>query len=131
MPDEVRRFVARCVHSVAEMEALVALQRERGRSWTDAELAPVLGAPPDEAGRILFDLMARGLLRLTNNAPLAYRYDPRDPEVRRAADTLAALQATRRAAVLDLVASRPRESLRLFADAFRVRPAPRRDQRRE
>lgn len=131
VPVEVRKLVYRCIPSVAELEALVTVQREPRRSWTGADVARALGFETNEAGRILFDLMAGGLLRLTAMTPPTYQYDPNDGALRQTADTLCALYASHRGAVMALVTSRPTASVLLFADAFRIRPAtpPRPDER--
>jgi hypothetical protein len=121
VPEDVRRFLNRRVRSVAELEVLLFLRCRRERGWTATDLAAELGVDEGAAGRLMFDLMARRLLRLSRYAPPTYEYGPGPPELVRTLDRLAALHAAHPQALLSLVAAPDDRIVRLFADAFRIR----------
>jgi hypothetical protein len=121
IPDDAHRLVAQRIHSTHELELLLLLRQLPEQGWTDRDAAAAVRVGSDAAARMLFDLMARGLLRLVNNAPLTYRYDPASPELARAVDAVAAAHAAAPAAVRALIRRPAPPSLRQFADAFRLR----------
>jgi hypothetical protein len=118
---DVRRFLYANIRSVPELELLLLLRQHADRARTAEELATALGLAQPPLERMLFDLMARGLLTPTRVLPIAYRYGPRAPETARAVDRLAELYPDHRLAVGQLIRDREDESLRLFSDAFRLR----------
>jgi hypothetical protein len=115
VPDDVRRFLRRTVCSAAELDAVLLMYGRPGREWSAAALAAWLGVDEEAAGRLLFELMARRVLRLHRFAPLAYVYDP-PPELRRAVERLAELHATRPGALRALLAAPESRPARLLAD---------------
>ena len=121
IPDDARRLVAQRIHSAPELELLLLVRQLPEQDWTDRDIAQALRGDADHAARILFDLMARGLLRLVKNAPLTYRYDPTSLEIARAVDAVVAAHAAAPEAVRALIRRPASTSLRQFADAFRLR----------
>jgi hypothetical protein len=120
VPEDVRRLLQASIRSIAELELLLALRRDHSRAWTAAEAAGALGLETKATERMLFDLMARGLLTVSRVPPLAYRFSPRTPELRATVGRLGELYAAHRLAIASLVDQRPDESLRRFSDAFRL-----------
>jgi hypothetical protein len=121
IPADVRHLLHTAVRSIADLELLLQLRRDPGRSWTAPEAAKTLYLDPKATERMLFDLMARGFLTVSRVPPLAYQYSPRTAELRATIGRLADLYTTRRVTVMNLIFERPDESLRLFSDAFRLR----------
>lgn len=121
LPHDVRRLVSRDVKSVAELEALLFLFEHRSRDWSAEEMADVVQTDAAGAERVMFDLMARGLLKATWAPLTRYQFAPTSPELRQTVHRLAELYPTRRLAIIELVAAGPSRSLRLFSDAFRLR----------
>jgi hypothetical protein len=121
IPDDVRHLLETGIRSVVELELLLALRQQHGRAWTPEEAAQALDVDVRPTERMLFDLMARGLIAVVHVVPIAYQYAPRTPELRATIGRLADLYAARRLAVASLIGQRPADSLRLFSDAFRLR----------
>lgn len=122
LPDEVRRFIAGNLSSVAQLEMLLLLREQREREWTVEEVSHDLyGAA---AGMVdpLNDLVSKGLAYVTHAPEPRFRYrpdhgGPLDDVVARVADTY----KQRRVAVITLIHSRPADLARNFAEAFRFR----------
>jgi hypothetical protein len=117
IPGDVRRLVQTRIRSISELELLFALRRDHARGWSVDEAAGALDLDHQAAERMLFDLMARGLLTVSRVTPLAYQFNPTTHQLRATIDRLAELYATRRPAVMHLVLERPDQRLRLFSGA--------------
>lgn len=120
--EDLERFVAEHIHSLHQLEVLLLLQRTAPRAWTAAQVAAELRTNPTSAATTLADLTRRGLLKAVGQEP-TYAYAPDTPDMDAAVVALAQMYEERRHAVIDLVYSKPDklESIRAFADAFRVR----------
>ena len=59
-PAEIEQFIGQHVESLAQLESLLALRREPGRSWSCAELARQLYVTTDVCAGIVGDLERRG-----------------------------------------------------------------------
>jgi hypothetical protein len=122
LPDDVRRFIAGNISSVAQLEVLLLLRAEREREWTADEVSRALYAAEGGMAGQLHDLVSKGLAYLTQAPDARFRYrpnadDPLDDVVAR----LANLYKERRVAVISLIYSEPVDKARSFADAFRLR----------
>jgi hypothetical protein len=125
LPEDVHRFIAEHIHSVEQMEALVALRRAGERAWDATALGRALYTTPEAAGQRLKELAA---LRLLETVPMptpapapGFRYQPATPELARLADDVIAAYEKRRVTVISLIYSKPHANVQAFADAFRLR----------
>jgi hypothetical protein len=118
---EVRRFLAEHVESVLELEGLLLLAADAGRSWTAAGVARELRVDAAWAGPQLSRLCERGVLHCEQGPDPAYRFAPRGPEIDQVVRELADAYATRRVTVISLIFAKPIDKLKSFADAFRIR----------
>lgn len=122
LPDEVRRFIAGNLSSVAQLELLLLLRDDREREWTVEEVSRALyGAAAGMADQ-LNDLVSKGLAYVTHAPDARFCYRPRagdglDEVVGRVAETY----KERRVAVITLIYSQPVDAARTFAEAFRFR----------
>lgn len=122
LPDEVRRFIAGNLSSVAQLELLLLLREDREREWTVEEVSRALyGAAAGMADQ-LNDLVSQGLVYVTHAPEPRFRFrpsagDPLDVLVGRVAETY----KERRVAVITLIYSQPVDAARTFAEAFRFR----------
>jgi DNA-binding IclR family transcriptional regulator len=121
IPADVRRLVYGSLATVPHLEVLLLLRQLAPDAVTAEELAKRVGLKPAALERTMFELMAHGLLVAAHGMPIAYRYGPRTPELAGSVGRLAELYDKARLKVTGLILDREHESLRLFADAFRLR----------
>jgi DNA-binding MarR family transcriptional regulator len=123
-PAEIEQFIGQHVESLAQLETLLLLRREPGRSWTGADLSRQLYVTPDVCTSIITDLERRGfVLRDAANADLV-RYRSAGDVTDQLIDQLASLYHQRRVAVITQIYSKPVKKVQTFADAFRLRREP-------
>jgi hypothetical protein len=120
-PDEVQRFLAEHISSVAQLEVLLLLRRQREREWTPSEVAKELYTTPEMVADQLGDLQRRGLLSVADGSDPHYRFWPTTPELDGQITRLDAIYRERRVAVITFIYSQPLDKVRTFADAFRLR----------
>jgi hypothetical protein len=120
VPENVRRFVFEHIHSVAQLEVLLHLRRDRGERSAHP-IGRELRLPDELVAAHLEDLEQRGLLRSRPATERLYRYDPSTGALADAVDGLATAYEVQRARVVDMIFSKPQEALMEFADAFRLR----------
>ena len=123
-PAQIEQFIGQHVESLAQLETLLALRREPGRSWSCAELARQLYVTTDVCAGIVGDLERRGFaLRDAADVDLI-RYRSAGAETDQLIDQLAGLYQERRVAVITQIYSKPVKKVQTFADAFRFRREP-------
>jgi hypothetical protein len=121
IPDHVRRFIVEMLDSVPELEAVLLLSTHRDRPWSVKEAGARLYVSETVAAHVLNALADRGVLAM--EGPL-YRYAPIRPELDVVVQDLASTYATNLIAVTRLIHGKPTDSVRQFADAFRLRKEP-------
>jgi hypothetical protein len=121
LPDVVRALLER-IASISELETLLLLHRTAPAEWSAEGVAGELRIERSGAERQLAALATRDLLAL-RQAPGVdhYRYAPGSDELDRAVEALASCYEKRRVSVVHTLYSKPNDSIRVFADAFRVR----------
>ena len=112
----MRVFLLEHIDSVAQLEALLLMRRER-TPLPVAAVARALYVPEQAAAEELAALAARGLVTAEEGA---WRYAPATPETAARVDELAATYARALIPVTNIVHGNPLR-LRRFADAFRFR----------
>jgi hypothetical protein len=118
VPEAVRQLIADSIDSIAEVEAILLLRRERTRAWNVEEAGKRLYISDTLSRYVLNVLTERGVLSEENGL---FRYDPRTPELDSTIAALATAYSTNLVAVTHLVHGKPAESVREFARAFRLR----------
>ena len=121
LPDLVTRLVADRIDSIAQLEVLLLLFRAAPRAWTAPEVASELRIDGAWAAEQLAVLRDRQLLGQRAPDSGLHVFAPATPELAKAVDALAACYADRRVALVALLYSRPSDTIRAFADAFRIR----------
>jgi predicted ArsR family transcriptional regulator len=108
---------------VYELEALLIVSGQPGREWRAPDLSQALYIAPAAARDQLARLQACGLLRRVGgpDAEPAFRYEPGDPGLVATVAELAVEYAQRRVRVIELIYSRPSDSVRSFAHAFKFK----------
>lgn len=117
IPRSIRKFIARHIDSVGQLEALLLLRSVPGEAWEVARVASRLYVGEADAGEMLDRLCRDGLLARTGEA---YRYGCRTEELRGLVDELAQLYARQLIPISNLIHAKSRR-IRAFADAFRFR----------
>jgi hypothetical protein len=123
-PAEIEQFIGQHIESLAQLETLLLLRREPGRSWSCADLARQLYVTADVCTGIVTDLQRRGFLLLDAANVDLIRYRSAGPETDQLIDQLAELYQQRRVAVITQIYSKPVKKVQTFADAFRFRREP-------
>jgi hypothetical protein len=116
---ELRQFVTQHIESLAQLEALLQLQREPSREWDCAELSRALYITDDMCQGLVADLERRRLVARSGDGK--FRYESSNPGVDRQLAELGRLYRERRVAVITEIYSRPVKRVQTFADSFRLR----------
>ena len=119
LPPEVLELIARQVESMEQLETLLLLHAEPGRSFTAADIAERLTLEPASAARTADLLEGRHLLE-RGAAPDSWRYAA-GTTFHAAVESLAHAYRTRPVTLIKAVYERPVGALRSFSEAFRIR----------
>ena len=122
LPQDVTRLIGKHIHGVSQLELLLFLHNQPTREVSVETVAKEQGMRDDQASILLEDLTSRGLLVEADAEDEArYRYEPKSRELARQVDALAKIYPTYRHAIIQLIYSKPGESVMNFAEAFRLR----------
>ena len=116
-PDDVRRFIADHIHSLAQLEVLLLLHAAPERAWQAGEAGTALYTPAEMAAAQLQDLCTRGIIACDETR---YRYVD-SHKFHEVIGKVAELYKERRVTMITLIYSKPVDKVRTFADAFRFR----------
>jgi hypothetical protein len=118
LPNDVKEFISRHIHSLAQLEVLLTLRREPERLWTIDEITSALYLQRQMVNDLLLDVVRRGLVEQEGGN---FRYRPANDIIGGLIDRLAQLYQERRVAVTTEIFAKPVDSVRAFAEAFRLR----------
>lgn len=118
VPDVVKQLISERIDSIPELEMILLLRRERTESWSVEEAGTRVYVSPTIAAHILDVLTQRGFLSREHGR---FRYAPASPELEAKVTLLAETYSKHLIAVTNIVHAKPSASVRLFADAFRLR----------
>ena len=123
LPREVKSFINRHLHGFSQLELLLHLHENPSEPVTAAMAARELRLGEEQAAALLQDLHTSGLLATCDSEGRreSYRYEPSTRELARQVDALAEIYPTYRHRVVQLIFSKPPDSLTHFAQAFRLR----------
>jgi cell pole-organizing protein PopZ len=119
LPQHVDRFLRGSLRSVWELELLLMLYAQRSRSWTADALVHDLRASIAIVGTALGTLQRLGLI--AHAADDSYRYAPATPELDQLVGDTAEAFASSPSSVTEAILSAPNSSIRIFADAFKIK----------
>ena len=116
-PADVKDFIGKHIHSVAQLEILLMMEGEPERTWTSVEITKVCirianGNP------LLTDIVQRGFAVQTEAVFATSQQTTSD---RQLIERLAQVYQERRVAVIAEIFSKPIDFIKAFADAFRLR----------
>lgn len=121
IPDPVSSFILEHIYSVAQLELLLWMREQGDQPSSVAKVAQHHRMQPDMALGLLEDLRARRLLEKTAGPDDSYVYRPNREETSEQMDQLASFYGQYRFTVINLIFSRPPDSVQSFARSFRVR----------
>lgn len=117
----LRELVQQRLTTTDQIEIVLLLRRNPGRSWTATEVATELQSAPESAAMRLFLLASSGLVLFEAAGLPRYRYEPADAAVDSLLAELDTVYAEDPAAVTAIVGAPGPDPLRSFADAFRLK----------
>jgi hypothetical protein len=121
IPDTVRAFILSSIDSIEQLEVLLLLRKHATREWTVAGVSAIVKTNPRSiAARLVVLHRLKLVAKRSDGAEELYTYAP-DPVQRIAVDGLAQYYAYHSTRFVELIYSKPIESARLFAEAFRLR----------
>lgn len=120
MPEPVRRFIARHIHTLEQLEILLLLI-DSSRAWSDQEIASTLRTTRESVRSRLSRLLGDGLVGASAGPSPTYRYQPRSEALDQDVQSLARCYRERRVAVISQIFAPDAERAALFADAFRIK----------
>jgi hypothetical protein len=120
-PVHVRDFLQQRIRSIAQLELLLALRNDPQRAWAVGEAAKQLYISPSMAEPLLETLRASGLAVLEPGEERRYRFAASSDELGRLVGELATLYKERPVSTINEIYSLPSQTLKNFADAFRIR----------
>ncbi len=121
MDEEILDFIKAAVGSVWALELLLFVRARPERAWTAAQLASELRSNERLAADALRTFEAAGLLA---GGPDGFAYAPASPDLDGLTGRLASAYRERPVAVVNAIVSSRPDSLRSFADAFRLKGGP-------
>ncbi|HEY5412734.1 MAG TPA: hypothetical protein VIJ94_18600 [Caulobacteraceae bacterium] len=121
MDEQLLEFIRAAIGSVWALELLVFMRGRPDRAWTQDELARELRSHPRLAGEAMRTFEAAGLLVQRDGG---FVYAPASPGLDELTGRLAGAYRERPVAVVNAIVSSRTDSLRNFADAFRLKGGP-------
>lgn len=116
----LERFIRENIHSIEQLEILLLLLKSAGREWSPQEIGQHLYRQPDSVAARLEELRQRGLVNSSSSKSTLYCYNsatPQDANVR----ALDRAFQERKDTIIRIIFEAPKDHLRLFSDAFRIR----------
>jgi predicted transcriptional regulator len=123
LPETVRDFLSTHIRSMSELEVLLLLQRDPSRWWTAHQVNAELKSSLESASTHLEHLCLAGLLqqrKVAESAEQEYRFHADEAHLATIAQLATALSRGWVAAIVDAIYAARRNSIRDFADAFRL-----------
>lgn len=121
LPIEVEQFILKYIDSLEEMEILLLLSSAPEKTWSPDTVYEAIRSSLDSVKQRLEALSAKGLLQAKGNGHRSYQFQPATADLASAVQSLAMAYKERRLRVLECLFSKPLSSLRIFADAFKIR----------
>ena len=116
---DLRNFIASNIQSVEQLEILCLLVEDPSKSWSVTEAYRRIQSTEKSVQEGLQYFVVRDLL--TADASGAFRFSPKTSALSASALELVKAYRERRVAVIEMIYRKPSESVKHFADAFRLR----------
>ena len=119
IPDDVAQFIRDHIDSIELLEVLLLLRERSGDVWSAETVARELRINPVSTTTRLEKLTSLDLLADQGDA--SYRYAPATSAIDTLIQRVAECYRERRVTMITMIFSKPSDSARDFADAFRLR----------
>ena len=128
-PQQLKQFLFDYVEGHEDLQILIWLHRHAGTAATAPQIAQITGIFPALVSEALGRLAALGLLSTESANPVAFRYNPGDPALDDALQSVIALYEEEPLRIIEFMTANAIERVRAsaarrFADAFRFRKPP-------
>jgi hypothetical protein len=120
-PRDVEDFVVRHIASLEQLEILLRLFEKRAQGWTVAEMNRVICSQDSSVAHWLKVLVSLNLAKAEGDA---YRFTANSPALENQVATLATFYREHHIRVIELIFSKPKDSVMNFARAFDLRKHP-------
>lgn len=121
LPESVRTFILKHLHSVEQLEVLLLLYRNSEKEWNADSVNAALKTNAASAEARLNDLYQRKLLsRRVDSRQFYYRCGD-DPNARAVINQLGQFYKTHSVRIIELMYTRPGETILSFSNSFRLR----------
>ena len=120
LPEDIQRFLRAHIRSVGELEVLLLLHRKSEQWWTAHAVNEELRTSLQSAAECLDHLHGGGLVEASDADPRGYRLARAHVGEDTVVGRLAQLFRERVSSVIDVIYAPKHDSLREFADAFRL-----------
>ena len=114
--DELKSFIRRQIHSITLLDVLFHLKRHGLRGWAPEEISLEMRSNPGFARSQLEELVSMGVVSREGN-----RYQYCANENSALIDKLEVLYHSRRSMLTNYIYSQPIDSIRDFANAFKIK----------
>jgi DNA-binding IclR family transcriptional regulator len=118
VPPDVAQFIRQCIDRLETLDVLLLLQATSSKDWTVQQISDEMRSSLLAAETAIATLLTHGLVSREGSG---YRFRPATPGLEEQTQRLAACYRERRAAVITQIVSRRTDSIRSFADAFRIK----------
>ena len=121
IPNDLKQFILERIESVAYLEALLLLRSKPDAPWSCEAVANRLYIDQKQTAELLARLGADGFVMVAGKEDPVYRYQPATPHMQQMVDSLAEFYGKHLVPITNLIHSKPKNRVREFADAFRLR----------
>ena len=121
LPDSVRQFLSLHIHSLEQLELLLLLRSQPDRPWTVGQVYEVIRSSQPSLQKGLETFSREGFFAEEKTALPAFRYAPRNDELRAAVEQVAASYHLSRVRVIEAIFAPKIDPVQTFADAFKLR----------
>ena len=119
IPENIRQFVHSSIDSVEQLEVLALLHDNPDKEWSIQSLSQELRSTESSVDKRLRDLVDRRVLEPIEESP--FRYRPRSPALDEMVSELVRFYRLFPFRIMDMIFSRPVNTMQSFADAFRFK----------
>jgi hypothetical protein len=121
IPSDVKEFLFANIDSVDQLEVLRLVVGDPQKEHSALSLAQELQIALQTVEAHVNALGARGLLTITNQQPLTCKHGPQSKELEDGLQELVKTYLERPVSLIKMVYERPKEQIKTFADAFRLK----------